>query len=240
MMTDEHTTGDGFVRWHSDHYTQNIPGAASGYELVAGPIWDTLTDHPKGIALTRIVELLVNDPRIQGGDSWLLSYGTEQRHRKGKQNRRYSAMDPDSPGPGQWTWPVEKRRRYALGERIQWILSRPMIQHKQAKSIGTTGSCIPQTDLLNTINGSRRHEPVYVAGPNPPVVLSPATTKCADCGKQHHTGMVKRPWQYKQGIGQRPEVIRANLHDDIRVALDKDRITNARQLLERVQAIYTK
>jgi hypothetical protein len=94
--------------------------------------------------------------------------------------------------------------------------------------------------LLYQVTPQRHHEPVYVAGPEPPVILGPATTNCVDCGKQHHTGMVKRPWQYGQGIGQRPEVIRANLHDDIRVALDKDRITNARQLLERVQANYTK
>ena len=223
--------------WHSDHYSRQFVGS------FAGPIWDVLTDHPEGVSIPVVVGLLVDDPRMRMRQSWLLSFGAEQRYRaQSDKYERYRAMDPDSTGRDDRTWSVEDRYVYALTERVHWMLTRSMVLHGRAVvAVETEKTLYPEVDsTYNVIVGkSKMHRgglALYKAG-KPPTFYDPALPICP-CGKSHHTGDTwPRPWEYHQGLGLDPYIVKQNWVNDTKSALAKKSVHGSRELLERALQI---
>jgi hypothetical protein len=222
--------------WHSDHYRNQV-----GNSFI-GPIWDVLEDHPEGVTIPEIRNALINDRRIRAAQSWLISFGAEQRHRPGAQfHDRYRNMDPKSKDSENWTWDGEKRYRYALLERVYHQVTA-MIKEKTATSIGSSKvEKIQISDFTQIIPGRSDRVPeghlsLYRAGEIP--LITAFHPEC-QCGKSHHK-TYKRRWVHHEGLGPDPYVLRENWRVEVENALLKERISNARELLERAISLMPK
>jgi hypothetical protein len=213
--------------WHSDHYRAQTDNP------FIGPVWDVLADNPQGVTVPQIRDALVDDKRIRSVQSWLLSFGAEQKYRQPEGNarmqERYKNMDPSAPDPGHWTWNVEQRYRYALTERIHWNI-RNMVKEGTAVTVGSHK--VEKPEIFHLITGMsqrvRNAIPAYAAGEVP--LITAINPRC-QCGKYHHP-TYKRLWVHHEGLGPDPYALRMNWVKDVEVALRKPRIVNVRELLE--------
>lgn len=230
VLVEEPVTRD---YWHSDHYRNQV-----GNSLI-GPLWDVLADHPGGVTVPQIRDALTNDHRIRAMQSWLISFGAEQRLRAGSQfEGRYRAMDPKAywtEDDAVWSWDVERRYRYALTERVHDQV-RTMVKNGEAIVLGASNDLVSNSEVLYHVIGSHRpggrhgnRLPLY--GPGDVPLITDFNPVCP-CGKVHHT-TYKRRWVRHEGLGPDPYVLRQRWRAEVEDALAKGRLTNARELLER-------
>lgn len=201
--------------WHSDHYDNR----GQYTDLLSGPIWDALTDHPEGLTVVQIRDVLARDLRVRAGMSYYLSFGEEQHLRAGAQFEDAYIGFPLHGTP-------EQRFRYTLAERIAYRLELLAGSKSVRRKLGNhTKSQVRRTRSPSAA------DTLWVATDKPPKVWEPKPEQCPACGRKNQGKGSYRDWVYGEGTGPSVHVRTSNLLDDIAEQLEKSRITSARELL---------